>query len=73
LLRTPGPFNANAQSYNLSGAAVNFGTTTGLVNNASAGSISIANNLGGAGAQLQRLGTSTLTLSGIAQPICMGT
>src|ERR1700692_4846658 len=57
-------FNANSQSYNVSGAAVNFGTATGLVNNASAGSISIANNLGGAGAQLQQLGTSTLTLSG---------
>jgi autotransporter-associated beta strand protein len=57
-------FNANSQSYNVSGAAVNFGTATGLVNNASTGSISIANNLGGAGAQLQQLGTSTLTLSG---------
>jgi autotransporter-associated beta strand protein len=57
-------FNANSQSYTVSGAAVNFGTTTGLVNNASAGSISIANNLGGAGAQLQQLGTGTLTLSG---------
>jgi autotransporter-associated beta strand protein len=57
-------FNANAQSYNLSGAAINFGTTTGLVNNATAGSISIANNLGGAGAQIPQLGTSTLTLSG---------
>jgi hypothetical protein len=30
-------FNANSQSYTVSGAAVNFGTTTGLVNNASAG------------------------------------
>jgi autotransporter-associated beta strand protein len=57
-------FNANSQSYAISGAAVNFGTATGLVNNASAGSISIANNLGGAGAQLQQLGTGTLTLSG---------
>jgi autotransporter-associated beta strand protein len=57
-------FNANSQSYSVSGAAVNFGTTTGLVNNATAGSISIANNLGGAGAQLQQLGTNTLTLTG---------
>jgi autotransporter-associated beta strand protein len=58
-------FNANSQSYTVTGAAVNFGTTTGLVNNASAGqAISIANNLGGVGAQLQQLGTSTLTLTG---------
>ena len=57
-------FNANSQSYTVTGAAVNFGTTTGLVNNATAGSISIVNNLGGAGAQLQQLGTSTLILSG---------
>jgi autotransporter-associated beta strand protein len=35
-----------------------------LVNNATAGSISIANNLGGAGAQLQQLGAGTLTLTG---------
>jgi autotransporter-associated beta strand protein len=57
-------FNANSQSYTITGGAVNFGTTTGLVNNATAGSISIANNLGGAGAQLQQLGAGTLTLSG---------
>jgi autotransporter-associated beta strand protein len=57
-------FNANSQSYTVTGANVNFGTTTGLVNNATTGSISIANNLGGAGAQLQQLGASTLTLSG---------
>jgi autotransporter-associated beta strand protein len=57
-------FNANSQSYTVTGGDVNFGTTTGLVNNATAGSISIANNLGGAGAQLQQLDTSTLTLSG---------
>ena len=48
----------------MTGQTVNFNTTTGLVNNATAGSISIANNLGGAGAQLQQLGTGTLTLSG---------
>ena len=57
-------FNAGSQSYTFTGAAVNFGTSTGLVNNASAGSISIANNLGGNGAQLQQLGAGTLTLSG---------
>jgi fibronectin-binding autotransporter adhesin len=57
-------FNANSESYTVTGGDVNFGTTTGLVNNATAGSISIANNLGGAGAQLQQLDTSTLTLSG---------
>jgi autotransporter-associated beta strand protein len=57
-------FNANSQSYTVTGGDVNFGTTTGLVNNATAGSISIANNLGGAGAQLQQLGAGTLTLSG---------
>jgi autotransporter-associated beta strand protein len=57
-------FNAASQSYTVTGAAVNFGTTTGLVNNATAGSISIANSLGGAAAQLQQLGTGTLILSG---------
>jgi autotransporter-associated beta strand protein len=57
-------FNANSKSFAVTGADVNFGTATGLVNNAGAGSISIANNLGGAGAQLQQLGASTLTLSG---------
>jgi autotransporter-associated beta strand protein len=57
-------FNAASQSYTVTGAAVNFGTTTGLVNNATAGSISIANSIGGAAAQVQQLGTGTLTLSG---------
>jgi autotransporter-associated beta strand protein len=57
-------FSANSQSYTVTGAAVNFGTTTGLVNNATAGSISIANNLGGAAAQVQQLGTGTLILTG---------
>jgi autotransporter-associated beta strand protein len=57
-------FDANAQSYTVTGAAVNFGTATGLVNN-SVGPISIANSLGGANAQLQQLGAGTLTLSGI--------
>ncbi|MBC7580511.1 MAG: autotransporter domain-containing protein [Tardiphaga sp.] len=58
-------FNANAQSYTVNGQAVNFATTTGLVNNASAGqSISVSNDLGGAGVQVQQLGASTLTLSG---------
>jgi autotransporter-associated beta strand protein len=57
-------FNANSLSYTVSGQAVNF-NTTGLTNNASAGqTISISNNLGGSGAQLQQLGASTLILSG---------
>jgi autotransporter-associated beta strand protein len=65
----PGPiapdtwqFDPNAQSYTITGAAVNFGS--GLVNNATGGSISIANDLGGAGATVQQLGGGTLTLSG---------
>ncbi|MEO6840567.1 MAG: autotransporter domain-containing protein [Bradyrhizobium sp.] len=57
-------FNANSQSYTVSGQAINF-NTTGVTNNASAGqTISITNNLGGAGAQLQQLGASTLILGG---------
>ncbi|MHB8270635.1 autotransporter-associated beta strand repeat-containing protein [Bradyrhizobium sp.] len=61
-------FNANSQSYTIGGAAaVNFGATGGLFNNANAGqTISIDNNLGesAAGAQLQQLGNSTLILTG---------
>jgi fibronectin-binding autotransporter adhesin len=60
-------FNANSQSYMITGAAVNFGATGGLFNNANAGqTISIDNNLGesAAGAQLQQLGNSTLILTG---------
>ncbi|HEV7407128.1 MAG TPA: autotransporter-associated beta strand repeat-containing protein [Bradyrhizobium sp.] len=60
-------FNANSQSYTITGAAVNFSATGGLFNNANAGqTISIANNLGesAAGAQLQQLGNSTLILTG---------
>jgi autotransporter-associated beta strand protein len=57
-------FNANSQSYTITGQAINF-NTTGLTNNASAGqTISISNNLGGSGAQLQQLGASTLILGG---------
>ena len=57
-------FNANSQFYTISGQAVNF-NTTGLTNNASSGqTISISNNLGGAAAQVQQLGASTLILSG---------
>jgi autotransporter-associated beta strand protein len=57
-------FSANSQSYTVNGQAVNF-NATGLTNNASAGqTISISNNLGGAGAQLQQLGASTLILGG---------
>jgi len=60
-------FNANSQSYTITGAAVNFSATGGLFNNANAGqTISISNNLGesAAGAQLQQLGNSTLVLTG---------
>jgi autotransporter-associated beta strand protein len=57
-------FNANSLFYTVSGQAVNF-NASGLTNNASAGqTISISNNLGGPGAQLQQLGASTLILSG---------
>jgi autotransporter-associated beta strand protein len=56
-------FNANAQSYTISGQAVSFGGA-GLVNNANAGqSISVSNNIGGAGS-VSQAGVSTLTLSG---------
>jgi autotransporter-associated beta strand protein len=56
-------FNATSQSYTITGQAVNF--SAGLTNNASAGqTISISNNLGGSGAQLQQLGASTLILGG---------
>jgi autotransporter-associated beta strand protein len=56
-------FNATSQSYTITGQAVNFGA--GLTNNANAGqTISISNNLGGAGVQLQQQGASTLILGG---------
>jgi uncharacterized protein with beta-barrel porin domain len=56
-------FNANSQSYTVTGAAVNFGNTATLTNNANAGqSISIANNM--TGATLTQGEASTLTLSG---------
>ena len=69
---TPGSwtFNANSQSYVISGAAVNFGVAGaggGIIDNASsAQTISIANNIGEAvaGVQVQQLGNGTLTLSG---------
>ena len=63
-------FNANSQSYSISGANVNFsqaGAGGGIVNNANAFQfISISNNIGEsvAGVQLQQLGSSTLILSG---------
>ena len=57
-------FNANSQSYTITGQAVSF-SLTGVTNNASAGqTISISNNLGGSGAQVQQLGASTLILGG---------
>jgi autotransporter-associated beta strand protein len=57
-------FNANSQSYTVSGQAVNF-NATGLTNNANAGqTISISNDLGGPGAGIRQLGASTLILGG---------
>eukprot|EP01035_Chromulina_nebulosa_P042750 gene42750-57873_t len=53
--------NAGAQSYTITGAAVNFGGT-GITNNA-ASNISIANNIGGTGA-ITQAGAGILTLSG---------
>ena len=56
-------FNANSQSYSISGDNVNFGI--GLTNNASAGQfVGITNIIGGAGAAVQQLGASTLILAG---------
>jgi autotransporter-associated beta strand protein len=61
-------FTANSQSYSISGAAVNFslaGAGGGVIDNANFGqTISIGNNIGGAGVQVQLLGNSTLVLSG---------
>jgi autotransporter-associated beta strand protein len=61
-------FNANSSSYIITGSGVNFslaGATGGIINNASAGqTISISNNIGGAGVTVQQLGNSTLVLSG---------
>ena len=61
-------FTANSQSYSISGAAVNFslaGAGGGIIDNASSGrTISISNNIGGVGVQVQLLGNSTLVLSG---------
>ncbi len=61
-------FTANSQSYSVSGSAVNFslaGTAGGIIDNGnSSQTISIGNNIGGAGIQVQLLGGSTLVLSG---------
>jgi autotransporter-associated beta strand protein len=63
-------FNANSQSYSISGAAVNFslaGPGGGIIDNANSGqTISISNNIGEsvAGVLLLQLGSSTLILSG---------
>jgi fibronectin-binding autotransporter adhesin len=61
-------FNANSQSYTITGADVNFslaGASGGIINNAGQ-AITISNNIGesAAGVQLQQLGSSTLKLSG---------
>ena len=57
-------FATNAQNYAITGGNVTFNTGTGLIDNAGQ-LISIANSLGGAGAQLQLNGSGTLILSGI--------
>jgi autotransporter-associated beta strand protein len=63
-------FTAGAQSYTISGAALNFsqaGSVGGLIDNANAGqTITIANTIGEtvAGVQVQLTGQSTLVLSG---------
>jgi autotransporter-associated beta strand protein len=63
-------FNATAQSYTISGGAVNFslaGPFGGLIDNANAGqTITISNNIGESvvGVQVQLNGASTLVLSG---------
>ncbi|MDR7038070.1 autotransporter-associated beta strand protein, partial [Methylobacterium sp. BE186] len=56
-------FNADAQSYSISGANVDFGGT-GITNSATAGTISIGNNIGGTGG-VEQNGAGTLTLSGV--------
>jgi autotransporter-associated beta strand protein len=64
-------FNSGAQSYTVSGGAVNFslaGPFGGIIDNANSGqTITIANNIGEstAGVQVQQLGASTLVLSGV--------
>ena len=61
-------FNANSQSYSVSGSDVNFGSAAwGIFNNANSGqTISISNNIGETApvAQVKQLGASTLILSG---------
>jgi autotransporter-associated beta strand protein len=62
-------FTAASKSYSISGADVNFGlagSSGGIINNGSAGQISISNNIGESnpGVQVQQLGASTLILSG---------
>ena len=64
-------FNANSQSYTISGNEVDFslsGTTGGLINHANTGqTITISTNVndgGGGSVMVQQLGNSTLVLSG---------
>ncbi|MBA2399245.1 MAG: autotransporter-associated beta strand repeat-containing protein, partial [Bradyrhizobium sp.] len=58
-------FNANAQSFSISGSSVTFSAGGGITNNASAGQfIGIFNNIAGAGAGVQQSGASTLILAG---------
>jgi hypothetical protein len=56
-------FNANSQSYTITGAAVNFGNAATLTNSANGGqAISISNNM--TGTTLSQAGGSGLTLTG---------
>jgi autotransporter-associated beta strand protein len=58
-------FNANAQSFSISGSNVTFSAGGGIINNANAGQfIGIFNSIGGAGAGVQQSGASTLILVG---------
>jgi autotransporter-associated beta strand protein len=58
-------FNANAQSYSISGANVTFSAGGGITSNANTGQfVGIGNNIGGASATVFQNGASTLQLSG---------
>jgi len=61
-------FTANSQGYTFTGSTVTFSKTGaggGLIDNANSGqTITIGNNIGGSGAQVQQLGSSRLILGG---------
>lgn len=58
-------FNANSKSFSISGSGVTFSGGGGIVNNANAGTIGIANIIDGAGITVAQLGSGTLQLSGV--------